>query len=252
MTTDNQTVVQPDVVTPVTPSPAVVTPPAVPSPEEAMATLIEQKVAEAIAKSTELAKREIQSVKDKATAEVQAAQRRTRFAEGTLTSTRQQLQTLEPDVAKEMELAELRAREQGRLTMEQEEASTRQQLEFHQQFQSNLTQFITGLGVDPADKRIDWAGDAPNYLEAQRRVLDSVSKIQKANIQTLQSGLEKRLNALENKSKQVDIEANSVSTATSPGVVAGSDAEFTKKFGAGDLPLTKENVERYNKITKSY
>ena len=31
-----------------------------------------------------------------------------------------------------------------------------------------------------------------------------------------------------------------------------SDAEFSKKFGSGELPSTKENIERANKIQKSY
>ena len=251
MTTDN-TVVQLGTVPPEgTVPPAVATPPE-PSPEEKIAALIERKVTEAIAVAIEPAKREIQSVKDKATREVADAQRRARASEGTLTAVYSHLKTVDPEVAKELELAELRAKEQGRLTMEQEEVMTKQQLEFHQQFHSNLTQFITGLGVDPADKRIDWAGNAPNYLEAQQRVLDSVAKIQKETIQTTQSGWEKRLKDLEDKVKQANVEANTVDTTTSPGVVAGSDAEFLRRFASGDIPLTKENVDRYNKIQSSY
>ena len=223
-----------------------------PSPEEKIATLIERKVAEELAKVTESSRREIQSAKDKATAEVEAAHRRAKFAEDTITKTRAHMQDVDPDVAKEMELSELRAREQGRLTMEQEEAARRQQEEFRGQFFSGLTQFVTGLGVDPKDQRIDWAENSKDYLEAQRRVLDSVMKIQKANTQTLQDGFNKRLKDLEAKFGQVNEEVNSVSTTTSQGVVAGSDAEFVKKFGSGELEMTKANVERYNKITKSY
>ena len=223
-----------------------------PSPEERMAALVEQKVAEAIARSTEAAKREIQSTKDRATAEVNAALRRASLAESTLGEARTHLQDVDPEVAKEMELVELRSREKGRKAMEQEEAMRQQQIAFHEQFHSNLTQFITGLGVDPSDKRIDWGSDSPNYLEAQRRVLDSVSKIQKENIQTMQSGLEKRLKDLEAKVGQANIEANSVATTTSPGVVAGSDTEFVKKFASGELPASRANVERYQKIQSSY
>ena len=249
MTTD--TVVQPDVVSAGTPLPTVVAP-LEPSPEERMAALVEQKVAEAIARSTEAAKREIQSTKDRATAEVNAALRRASLAESTLGEARTHLQDVDPEVAKEMELVELRSREKGRKAMEQEEAMRQQQIAFHEQFHSNLIQFIAGLGVDPSDKRIDWGSDSPNYLEAQRRVLDSVSKIQKENIQTMQSGLEKRLKELEAKVGQANIEANSVATTTSPGVVAGSDAEFVKKFASGELPASRANVERYQKIQSSY
>jgi len=52
--------------------------------------------------------------------------------------------------------------------------------------------------------------------------------------------------------KKLEVEANSVETTTSPGVVAGSDAEFVKRFASGELPLTKGNVERYQKITETY
>ena len=31
-----------------------------------------------------------------------------------------------------------------------------------------------------------------------------------------------------------------------------NDVEFVKRFGSGDLPLTKENIDRYNKIKSSY
>jgi hypothetical protein len=90
-------------------------------------------------------------------------------------------------------------------------------------------------------------------LVAQRRVLASVTKIQKDKVQTIQSGLEKRLKELEEKTKStVNREANSVPTTPSGGVVSGSDKDFLAKFASGDLPLSKENLDRYNKIKKSY
>ena len=217
-----------------------------------MTARIQAEVAKAVAKETELARREIQSVKDRSTREVEQALRRTRLAESTQSAMRSSLKDLDPDIAKEMELTQLRAKEQGRVALDQEERIARQQTEFHNQFQSNLTQFITGLGLDPADKRIDWGNDAKNYLEAQERILNSVSKIQKENIQTAQSGLEKRLKDLEAKMNQANIEANSVNTAASGGAATGSDAEFLKKFGAGEIPADKENVSRYKKIIKTY
>jgi len=218
------------------------------SQEEKLAELIQQKVATEIAKATEASRREIQSVKDKARAEVESALRRAHAAEYTMGATRTQLQSLDPDVAKEMELTEFRVKEQNRAIAEQEEQSRRVQTEHHQQFFTGLANYITGLGIDIQDQRIDWAQNASNYYEAQNRVLDSVAKIQKGNTQTTQGGLEKRLKDLEAKLAQAGIEANSVDTTTSPGVVTSSDTEFVKKFGSGDLPMTKENVDRYNKI----
>ena len=263
MTTDNQTVVQPDtegVQGQVSPTEPVLTPAVTPAEPQALTAEQEARVnqmianatAQAIADAKELGKRELQRAQDRNKAELSRAEQRARLAEGSLYATKAQLQQLDPDVAKEMELAEYRAREQGRAGIEQEEAMKQQQAVFHGQFYSNLSQFITGLGVDPADKRIDWGGDSPNYLEAQRRVLDSVSKIQKEQIQTTRGGLEKRLKDLEAKIKQANIEVNAVETTASAGAAAGSDAEFIKKFGSGELPMDKANVDRYNKITKSY
>lgn len=235
--------------------PAAVTPPE-PSPEEILNQKISEAVAKAVAeatvKETERSKREIQSAKDKAMAEVAAAQRRARFAESTMDATRTRIKELDPDIAKEMELAEYRAKEQNRQAMEQQEQAAQYQADIVQQFHSQMNQLITGLGVDPIDKRIDWADDAPDLLTAQRRIQDSVVKIQKENIQTMQSGFEKRLKDLEEKAKQANIEVNSVDTTVSPGIVAGSDDEFLKKFGAGELPFTKANKERYDKIQQSY
>ena len=195
--------------------------PVTPSPEESLNQKISEAVSKAIAIETEKSKRELQSVKDKGVAEVQAAQRRAKFAENTMERTRTHLQSLDPETAKEMELAELRAKEQSRLTLEQEDTLSRQQVEFHQQFQSNLTQFITGLGVDPVDKRIDWAGDAPNYLEAQRRVLDSVAKIQKENIKASEASIDLKIKEAEKRIKKslgAEEDVNSVSTQGSSGV----------------------------------
>jgi len=213
-------------------------------------TLIQQKVAEAMSQATEQAKRELQSIKDKSRAEIETAARRARLAEGTLGAVKTQLQGIDPDMAKEIELAELRAKEQGRSTLEQEEAAVRGQAEFHQKFLDNLSEVVTSMGIDPSDKRIDWAQDAPDYLIAQRRVLDSAQKIQKEVLQAKESVMEKRLKDLEAKVGQANIEVNSDSTAASEG--AGSDAEFVKGFGSGDIPMNKANVDRYNKIINSY
>ena len=230
-----------------------------PSPEEKMATLIQQEVAKALATQTETAKREIQSVKDKAKDEVgrarteaESAQRRAKLVEGTVGAVRKSFQESEPEVAKELELQELRARDAGRLTLEQEEQAKQAHTEWIDQFYASLTQHLSSLGIDEKDQRLDWGTDAKDAFDAQRRFLDSVAKIQKETQQTMEDGFEKRLKDIETRVSQVNVEANSVNTTTSQGVVAGSDAEFVKQFGSGELPMTKANVDRYDKIVKSY
>ena len=224
-----------------------------PAPIDAqVAEMIQAKVAEEVRKATEAARREIQSVKDRSRAEIESAQRRARLAETTLGETKTRVKDLDPDVAKEMELVELRARVSTQTMSEQEEQTKRAQLEFQQQFYSGLNQFVSALGVDPNDTRIDWGTDAANYLEAQTRVLNSVAKIQKEAQTTAQSSWEKRLKTLEEQTKKAEnIEVNSVNTTTSSGVVAGSDAEFLKQFASGAIPVNKGNIDRYNKILKT-
>src|SRR3972149_1156028 len=221
--------------------------------EDKVRQMIADATAKAVQEAKDLGRRELQSQQDKNRAEVSRAERRAKLAESTLKATQDSLTQLDPDAAKDVELARLRAREQGLSGLEQEEAEAKAQQEFHQQFVEGLNQFITGLGVDPKDPRIDWAADAQNYLEAQRRVLTSVSTVQKEKVQTIQSGLEKRLADLEKKTKvETNVEANSVSTTTSGGVVSIADKDFLAKFGNGDLPMSKENVDRYNKIKNTY
>lgn len=251
---DGEQVIQPGQTSVTEPSPQQVSPtPVVAAPlaltEERVQQMIAEATALAVSEARELGRRELQSAQDRNRAELGRANQRTRIAEGVLGTARMRIQTLDPDVAKEMELAELRAKEQGRTTMEQEELAVRQQSDFHQGFIDRQYQFITDLGIDPKDKRIDWAGDAQNYLEAMERIQRSAVKIQKEIVQTLRTGLEARLKKLEVKENE---EANSVNTAASPGAVAGSDAEFMKRFGSGDIEMSKESTARYNKIVKSY
>lgn len=243
--------VQMDVVPEGTTPPEVIVPQEL-SMEDKLARMVEEKVAAEISKATEQARREIQSTKDKAKSEVDSAVKRAKLAERTMSAAQTHLQSIDPEIAKELELIQYRAEKQGIQTIEQEEATAQQQATFHSEFYNGLSQYVTTLGIDPKDERIDWGSDSGNYLEAQKRVLESVGKIQKANLETMETGFNKRLKDLETKFGRVNVEVNSVDTAASSGVVAGSDAEFMKMWGAGSLPSTKENAERAKKIQNSY
>mgnify|MGYP001560853871 CR=1 FL=1 len=230
--------------------------PAEPLTADAVRTMIEEATAKSVAQAKEIGRRELQSQQDRNREELARATRRAQSAESALGDARTRLQTVDPDAAKDVEIAELRAREQGRTTQEQEETLARQMTEIRQNFYAKQTQFITNLGIDSKDKRIDWAEDAPDLVTTMGRIHDSVAKIQKENVQAIQTSLGNRLKELEKRVGKVaeaeNIEVNSVETTTSPGVVAGSDAEFVKKFGAAELPYTKENEERYVKLRDNY
>jgi uncharacterized membrane-anchored protein YjiN (DUF445 family) len=166
-----------------TPDSAGTTPPPETTPDQTQPLsqeAISKMIADAIAPIKETTARNIQSVKDKAAAEIDKANRRAGIAETTLNHIRGKLKESNPEFATELEIAELRTRDQHYQTREMEDQARQQQTQFDQSFKTNLNQFVTELGVDPGDKRIDWGDDAPNYLEKQSRVLNSVAKIQKA------------------------------------------------------------------------
>jgi uncharacterized membrane-anchored protein YjiN (DUF445 family) len=144
--------------------------------QEAIAKMIQ----DAVAPIKEVTARNIQSVKDKAAAEIDKANRRAGIAEITLNQIRGRLKESNPEFATELEISELRTRDQHYQQRDLEDQARQQQTQFEQSFKTNLNQFVTELGVDPGDKRIDWGDDAPNYLERQGRILNSVAKIQKA------------------------------------------------------------------------
>jgi hypothetical protein len=77
-------------------------------------------------------------------------------------------------------------------------------------------------------------------------------EIQKESLKGMKD-LEKRLKDEDKKKADEEKkEANSVETTTSQGEVARmSDGDFYKKFAAGDLPMTKANKERAEKILNS-
>ena len=207
------------------------------------------KAAEA---AKEIGRRELQSAQDRNAAERARLQRRAQTAERTLTAAKQQIERVEPEIAKDLELIGYREQDKELRALEQEEAAQKAQEEFHTQFNSGLQQYISAVGVDPNDKRIDWAADSKNYIEAQSRILASVSKIQKETTQATIISLESQLKELKGQINKVNVEANSVETNTSPGVVAGSDAEFVKRFANDEIKPTKENIDRYNKILATY
>lgn len=219
---------------------------------EVVRRLIAESTSDAVEKAKDVGRRELQSQQDRNKAEAARLERRAKAAEAALKATQRTLEELDPDAASKAELARYKAQEQELSLTEQQEEALKTQQEFHQQFQNNLTQFITSLGIDPKNEKIDWAEDAKNYLEAQQRVLKSVADIQSESLKEYKN-LEKRLKEDEKKkAEESKREANSVETTTSQGDVARmSDADFYKKFANGELPMNKTNKTRAEKILNS-
>jgi len=206
---------------------------------------LEAKIREAVTKATneatEVARREIQSAKDKARAEVESAQRQERYATTRASGLERSFGAVDPEQAKlAAAQAELAARQQA----DWEEKQTQARQKFGQDFRTSITQTITSLGVDPSDKNIDWAEDEGDYLVRQNKILDSVSKIANETAKTKEGKWEQRFKDIESKLGE---EANSVDTGASGGA-SGSDKDFLARWGSGELSSTKENLDRAVKL----
>lgn len=175
--------------------------------------------------------------------EVDTALSRARFAEQTSADLTRDFGELNPEQA---ETIKTKAQLKAYQLRDVEETQAKQLAVSREVFFEGMAQSVTTLGIDPYDKRIDWAQDAPNPQVASQRILDSVARIQKEDGKKATDKLEQRLKDLETKSNK---EIDSVNTAATPPAV-GSDAEFLDKFGRGEVPATKENIQRADKILK--
>ncbi len=214
-----------------------------PTPEEKIAKLISEKVAEEITKQTEASKREIQSVKDKAKAEVESAQRRARLAEGIDVATQTHMKELDPETLKDFELARLRAESQGRLSLEQEDQARRQQESYGKALSDSLHDHLGGLGIDPNDERIDWAEDSADYVSGRRRFDTSVAKIIKEKESASRESVVKEITAKIKADLGVE-DANSVETTVSGGVSKSGIPTDIIKFQKWVDELPQEEYEK--------
>lgn len=201
-------------VTPVTPSTEAETPTPEPTqPQPLTEDVLKQRIDEALSKSlgeyTEKAKREIQGVKDKSRKEIEALARRANVAETTLQGI---IPELDEETRNKLELQRLRGTVAQHQTREQEEETKRQYDEFHQTFETQMAEFITETGIDPTDKRIDWAKDAKDAFEMQKRIHSSVTKIMKEEKKATDEKRSQDLKDLETKLRK-DLGLDSVDTS---------------------------------------
>jgi len=155
--------------------------------------LTEERIHQIIAEQTDLARREIQSVKDKARSEVEAAQRRARLAETESAGYRSSFSGLDEETQRDVELRQLRGEKQYYQGLEVEEAQRRQFQQAIDTFHAQTNQFVTDLGIDPSDKRIDWGSHDEPLLQKQQRILASVAKIQKEDRKLSEGKLKEEL-----------------------------------------------------------
>lgn len=184
---------------------------------------VSKMVSDEIAKATETARREIQSIKDKARAEVESQSRKAQLAEATLNQVRGKLKDADPAFAEQLEIEELRTFRTMAQRQAEEATTIQQHQQVIQQFHNNMSQFVTGIGVKPDDSRLDWAEDAANLLDKQTRILASIAKIQQEESQKALEMSSKEFKALEKKLRK-DLGLDSVDTSNPTGGASNRDA----------------------------
>lgn len=202
------------------------------------------------AKEIEAAKRAMQSAKDRAVQEVEQATRRARAAEVALSAIKSKVKQVDPDTAKDIEIEELRSQTTARRISEQEEKARKEQEEFHKEVIESLEDVLKDMGIDPKDPQLDWADDAKNYTEFNRRVLKSAAKIKKENDKKLMDESKQTVAELvkaEIAKARKDLGLDSVDTSLGAGAPDTSELALVKKMASGD-PLTKDEWVRAKKI----
>jgi len=138
--------------------------------------VVQQMIAKATTLAREQGRREMQGIKDR---EVAEAQRRAQLAQERLGQVSTKFREVDPDAAS---LADQSAELQYYRQQSAEEAQRQQIWATIQTFEFNMKQFITDLGIDPNDKRIDWGDPNSQSLnERQGKILKSVGVIKKEN-----------------------------------------------------------------------
>ena len=200
--------------------------------QEARLTEIVQN---ATSQGGEQGKRDMQGKKD---AEISRLQRRFQTQDQTYANL--DTQDLDPEVRQTLQNARTQAQLQYYQMQEAENVKVQQTSAFDKSFHDSMSQAITSMGLDPNSKEIDWADDTgPDYLEKQKRILSSVSKIQANEKKESEARSDQKLkDEIASIRKELNLDTVETSDATSTG------GDFKKKWASGELPPTKENLKK--------
>lgn len=214
-----------------------------PLTEERVQQLIAEATATAVDKAKEAGRRELQGEQDRN----RNVERRARLAESRVKGYETSLSGLDEDTQKDIELARLREQDKYHQSTAQEEAQRQQQGAYLQQMNDSLIDEVKSWGIEPEDKGIDYASDAPDYFTGRKRFSDSLQKIVREKQKVAGEEQVQRFKDLE-KGLRKDLGLDSVDTTAGGGGGSDSDAEFKKGLGDGSIPLNKANMERARKL----
>lgn len=232
-----------------TPEPQGETPEAKPAAEEAEKPLTRAEIESLLSEKVEETRRHFQSVSDrdikKAKSEAKEAQQKATELESVLAALKS-----DPSISPRLAHAETQAKLKNYQQREIQEKHEQEKAEFIDSYRESLEK----LGVETS--QIDWekALSQKGPTAANKVIMNQAAEI----VLSKQSELVKNLEAKTSQrvkdeiaKLRKDLEIDKVDGSESAGA-GGSDAEFVKQFGRGELPLSKANIERYEKIRNNY
>ena len=211
--------------------------------EERVQQLIAEATTTAVAKAEEAGRRNLQSEQDRN----RNTDRRAKFAESKASAYETSFKGLDEDTQRDIELARLREESKFNQSTAQEETQKQQQAAYYQQMNDSLSEEVRSWGIEPDDKRIDFASDAPDYFTGRKRFSDSLQKIVRENQKKTEEKQGQDFKDLESKLRK-DLGIDSVDTTAGGSGESDSDAVFKKGLGDGSIPLNKANMERARKL----
>jgi len=211
--------------------------------EERVQQLIAEATKKAVDEARDAGRRELQSEQDRN----RNAERKVRLAESKVSAYETSFKGLDEDTQRDIELARYREQDKYYQSSAQEEAQKQQQAAYYQQMNDSLVEEIKSWGIEPEDKRIDYASNAPDYFTGRKRFSDSLQKIVRDNQKKAEEKQGEDFKNLESKLRK-DLGLDSVNTIVGSGGGGNSDADFKRDWGNGTLPTTKANMERARKL----
>lgn len=210
--------------------------------------LTEERVQQMLAEQAESIRRQLQSDKDKAVAEVRReADKRARFAESKTNAYETSFKSLDEETQRDIELAKYREQDKYYQSAAQEEARRQEEATYFQRMNDSLVDEVRTWDIDPEDKRIDFASDASDYFTGRKRFIDSLQKIVREKQKEAEDKVKDDFKNLESKLRK-DLGLDSVDTTAGSSGGGDSDADFKKGLGDGSIPLNKANMARAKKL----
>ncbi len=207
----------------------VATPEANEKPTESAPYVTEERLKAILAETLEQGKRAGQSQADKYVRKVEG---QNKGLAARLTTLSNRLKEVDPDGAKELELADYKAREN-------ESAQAAEQQRIADKFFVPIFEELDEKGIARNDPRLDWLPhEGDDLIDQSNRIRAGIRKIEKED-----AGKKVVPKAETPPAKK----ANSINT-TIPAGAAPSDSDFLTRWGNGELPANKANLQRANKL----